>query len=628
MRPGDIRIDLRGLPLGDTAALFCKCAAVVAPPPEMTVSEWADEYRQLSSVASAEPGKWETDKAPYQREIMDSVNDPSVESVIVMSSAQVGKTEIILNIIGYYIAYDPAPILSLQPTIEMGEAFSKDRISTMLELTPTLQDKVKDPRSRDSGNTLRRKSFPGGHLTIAGANSPASLASRPVRVVLLDEVDRYPASAGTEGDPVNLAKKRSATFWNRKVVQTSTPTIKGMSRIEAAYENSSKGRWHVACPECGHMQPYRWAQLDFETGMYACNSCGTLSREIAWKAQPGAWVHEQPDNPVRGFHLNEMASPWRRWDEMIADFREAKKAASQGNKELLKTWVNTALGETWEEDGDAIETADMEKRREYYGDALPSGVLVVTASVDVQDDRLEYEFVGWGVGKESWGVEYGVLRGDISQNDVWNELDMHLLRKFQTADGRMLSAACTCIDSGGHYTDEVYRFCKPREGRRVFAVKGRGGEGVPVIDKPSRSNRAKCALFPVGDNMGKTLVFDRLRVMDEGPGYCHFPREKDRGYDETYFKGLVSEKRVLRYVKGVPKIEWVKTTDGARNEPLDLRKYATAALEIINPPLDTMAQRVAAAAPQAAVSAGEPAPQPVAAVRPTRKRRVMSGGVR
>jgi phage terminase large subunit GpA-like protein len=534
------------------------------------------------------------------------------------------NTELLLNIIGYYIDYDPAPILALQPTIEMGEAFSKDRIAPMLEASPALRGKVKDPRARDSGNTLRYKAFPGGHLTIAGANSPASLASRPVRVVLCDEVDRYPASAGTEGDPVNLAKKRTTSFWNRKAVLTSTPTIRGMSRIEAAYEASSRGRWHVPCPDCGHMQFYRWGQLDFDTGMYACEACGTLNRETAWKAGAGQWVHEDPDNPVRGFHLNEMASPWRRWSEMIADFREAKRKASAGNPELLKTWVNTALGETWEEDGDSIEIDDLEKRREYYNAELPEGVLVLSAGVDVQDDRLEVEVVGWGAEKESWGIDYKVIYGDPAQDSLWLQLDGHLQRVYRFYDGRALSIGCTCIDSGGHYTDEVYKFCKPREHRRVFAVKGKGGAGVPVVGKASRANRRKVALFPVGDDMGKELVFSRLRVPHEGPGYCHFPRDAGRGYDAAYFKGLVSEKRVLKYVKGRPKIEWVKTTSGARNEPLDCRKYATAALEILNPPLAAIAKRTGGGD----IHAQQPKQAPSSAARSTRKRRVLGGGVR
>jgi phage terminase large subunit GpA-like protein len=466
--------------------------------------------------------------------------------------------------------------------------------------------------------------FPGGHLTIAGANSPASLASRPVRVVLCDEVDRYPASAGTEGDPVNLAKKRTTSFWNRKSVLTSTPTIRGMSRIEAAYEASSRGRWHVPCPDCGHMQFYRWGQLDFDTGMYACEACGTLNRETAWKAGAGQWVHEDPDNPVRGFHLNEMASPWRRWSEMIADFREAKRKASAGNPELLKTWVNTALGETWEEDGDSIEIDDLEKRREYYNAELPEGVLVLSAGVDVQDDRIELEVVGWGAEKESWGIDYKVLYGDPAQDSLWLQLDGHLQRVYQFDDGRALSIGCTCIDSGGHYTDEVYKFCKPREHRRVFAVKGKGGAGVPVVGKASRANRRKVALFPVGDDMGKELVFSRLRVPHEGPGYCHFPRDAGRGYDAAYFKGLVSEKRVLKYVKGRPKIEWVKTTSGARNEPLDCRKYATAALEILNPPLAAIAKRSGGGD----IHAQQPRQAPASATRPARKRRVLGGGVR
>ena len=199
-----------------TVRLFKRIATVLSPPPELTVSQWADEYRRLSPEASAEPGRWNTDRAPYQREIMDAINDARCEEVIIMSSAQVGKTELILNIIGYYIDYDPSPILVLQPTRDMAETFSKDRLAPMLRDTPALKGKVKDARSRDSGNTILHKTFPGGHITMVGANSAAGLASRPIKIVLMDEVDRYPASAGTEGDPIKLAEKRTTTFWNRK----------------------------------------------------------------------------------------------------------------------------------------------------------------------------------------------------------------------------------------------------------------------------------------------------------------------------------------------------------------------------------------------------------------------------
>lgn len=563
-------------------SLFKCIAKSVAPPKKLKVSEWADSFRQLSSEASAEPGQWNTDRAPYQRGIMNAVNDPEVDTVIVMSSAQVGKTELILNTIGYYVDYDPSPILLLQPTLEMAEAFSKDRLAPMFRDTTALKNKLGDPKARNSGNTLLHKTFPGGHITMAGANSPSSLASRPIRILLADEVDRYPVSAGTEGDPLNLAAKRTTTFWNKKKVYVSTPTIKGASRIEAEYEDSTMEEWCLPCPHCGSIQPLTWGQIRFEDITMECIHCRERASEFEWKANAGIWVARKEHPNKRGFHLNELASPWKRWEEIISDFREAKK-----NTETFKVWVNTSLGESWEEKGDIADEEMLIKRRERYNCQVPKDVLVLTAGVDTQDDRLEVEVVGWGKGKESWGIEYKVFYGDPAQNVVWQQLDEYLNRDFKYEDGSGLRISCACIDSGGHFTTEVYKFCKTKEHRRIFAVKGQGGEGKPLVGKASRSNREGVALFNLGVDTGKETLLSRLKIDFEGEGYCHFPIESDRGYDETYFKGLTSEKRVIKYYRGRPKIEWVKRS-GTRNEPLDLRNYATAALEILNPNFEVL----------------------------------------
>jgi phage terminase large subunit GpA-like protein len=562
--------------------LFRGIVKVVAPPPKLTVSQWADNYRRLSSEASAEPGQWRTDRAPYQRNIMDAINDPSVETVVVMSSAQVGKTELLLNTIGYFMDYDASPILLLQPTLEMAEAFSKDRLAPMLRDTPVLKGKVGDVKSKNSGNTLLHKTFPGGHITMAGANSPSSLASRPIRILLADEVDRYPVSAGTEGDPVNLAAKRTTTFWNKKKLYVSTPTIKGVSRIEAEYEDSTMEQWCLPCPHCGEYQPLTWAQIRFEDVTMECISCREKSTEIEWKSKKGKWIARKEHLSKRGFHLNELASPWKHWGEIIEDFRTSKLSP-----ETLKVWINTSLGESWEEKGESADEETLLKRRQRYNCELPKDVLVLTAGVDVQDDRFEIEIVGWGLGKESWGVQYHSIYGDPSQEPIWKQLDEYLSRSWTYENGEKLLLSCVCIDSGGHYTTEVYRFCKTKEHRRIFAIKGQGGEGKPLVGNASRTNREKVALFVLGVDQGKETLLSRLKLEFEGEGYCHFPIEGEKGYNETYFKGLVSEKRVIKYFKGRPKIEWVKRS-GTRNEPLDLRNYATAALEILNPNLEML----------------------------------------
>lgn len=575
-------------------SLWTRFDALWSPPPEISVADWADRERRLSQESSVEPGRWVTDRAPYQRGIMDAISDPRQQDVVIMSAAQVGKSEILNNALGMHIDIDPCPMMMVQPTIDDAEDYSKDRIAPMIRDTPCLSVKVKDPRSRDSGNTLRHKKFPGGQLFLGGANSPSGLASKPIRLLLLDEIDRYPASAGSEGDPVLLARKRTQNFWNRKVVQVSTPTIKGLSRIEKLYESSTMEQWCVPCPKCGAAHPIEWGNFDhkdLENIRLKCPLCGQYSGEQEWKSmQPrGRWVPRK-EHHVRGFHINAFSSPWTSWRELVFAYQEAKKDGD----DAMKVWWNTVLGLTWEETGNAIEVENLEAHREEYDAEVPDGALILTCGVDTQDDRLEAEVVGWGPKKESWGICYRVFYGDPGQSLVWDALDEFLLSLWSYADGEQIGIACTCIDSGGHYTDEVYKFVKPRERRNVFAVKGSSVYGKPGVSKPSRSNRRKVALFSLGVDALKGSLFSRLKAESPGPGYCHWPKElktNHRGYDLPYFKGLVSEKLVVRRVAGKMKVEWVKRTVGARNEPLDVRVYATAALEILNPDLDRRRER-------------------------------------
>lgn len=572
-----------------TIDLFKSLVCLLAPPPLLTVSKWADSYRKLSPESSAEPGQWRTSRAEYQREIMDSLSNKETEIIVVMSSAQVGKTELINNIIGYFIDYDPSPIMLLMPTLDLAQSYSKKRLAPMIRDTPVLRGKVKEAKSRDSDNTLLEKGFPGGYIALTGANSPTGLSSRPIRILLADEVDRFPKSAGIEGDPLSLAEKRTKTFWNKKKFWVSTPTEKGISRIEKEFDDSSKEEWCLPCPVCGRLQPLKWSQIHFEDITHECKFCGDRCNEFEWKAGSGKWIAKYPERiKKRGFHLNALASPWERWANIIEEFKLAKKNGTEN----LKTWVNTTLGEVWEADeGEGADNDDLVSRREFYINDVPRKVILLTAGVDVQDDRLEVEVVGWGAGKESWGIQYKVFYGDPGQKIVWQQLDEYLLKTFwfEEEDGLILS--CVCIDSGGHYTTEVYKFCKEREHRRVFAIKGVGGYGKPFISKPTRNNRERAALFSLGVDNGKETILSRLKMKEDGPGYCHFPKEADRGYDENYFKGLTSEKSVLRYKKGVATFEWVKKSSSIRNEPMDLRNYANAAVEILNPDLDTMAAR-------------------------------------
>jgi phage terminase large subunit GpA-like protein len=561
----------------------------------------------LSPEASAEPGRWYTDRAEYQRGIMDAFSDSSVEEVVVMSSAQVGKTEILLNVCAFFIDQDPAPQLLVQPTLEMGEAFSKDRLAPMLRDTPCLQGKVKDPRSRDSGNTLLHKNFPGGHLTIAGSNSPASLASRPIRVVLQDEVDRYPASAGAEGDPCSLADARSKNFWNRKKGKFSTPTVRGSSRIELAYEASDKRRYFVCCHECGAAQVLTWNQVKWDedpaSPWYECQACAARwSDADRFKAiRKGEWRATAQFNGVAGFHLSALYSPWTPLRELVRDWIRAQKSP-----ELLKTFINTALGETWEERGDVtVDAHALMERCEEFEDELPAQVAVITAGVDVQADRLEVEIVGWGADEESWSLGYHVLSGDTARPEVWEDLESLLVSEYTHPKGITLKPRAVCVDSG--YRDSmVLRFTRDKYSRRVFAVKGRT-DGSIWPRKPSRKNQTP--FFNVGTSAAKDAISGFIRLSDPGPGCMHFPV----GRDLEYFEQLTAERKVTKYVHGFAKREWRKQ-DGQRNEALDCRVYAYAALHALYSlgfKLNAEAERVSALQPPPKVQVPAPVVQSV-----------------
>lgn len=565
--------------------LLQNLAAGLRPPPRLTPSEWADRFRRLSPEASAEPGTWDTSRAEYQRGIMDAFTDPLVETVVVKSSAQVGKTEAINNVLGYHIDLAPCPIMVIHPTIEMGKTWSKDRLDTMLRDTPRLRGRVSEAKSRDSDNTVRRKKFPGGHLTVAGANTPVSLAQRPVRIVIGDDVDRFPPSAGEEGDPVTLAGKRTTTFWNRKLGWFSTPTNKGTSRIDALYEGSDQRRFFVPCPDCGHHQHLRWAQVHWdkdqegrhlpETAAYVCEQCGAcwddLARAVA--VSRGEWRATAPFKGVAGFHLNELCSPWVRLEAIVAAFLVAKN-----KPDTLKVWTNTVLGESWEAEAESVKAGDIMERAENYGleapATVPAPVALLTAGVDVQDDRLEVEVVGWGAHEESWSIEHRILWGYPAGPELWEDLGELLAGSWLTADGRRLQLRASALDTGGHHTQAAYAFCRTRWHQRVWAIKGMAGEGRPVFPpRYSKQNKGRVPLFAVGVDAAKEVIYARLRgISKPGPGYCHFPTDRDR----EYFDQLTGEKAFTEHRKGFAHKVWIKTRE--RNEALDLRVYAYAAL--------------------------------------------------
>lgn len=607
--------------------------STLLPPSSLTVSEWADANRYLRTTTSAEPGRWRTDRFPFNREILDSLSTNSpVKEVVHMKAAQVGATDGATCWLGYIVDQEPGPAMAVQPTVDLAKRFSRQRVGPMTEDAPCLKGKIKVARSRDSGNTILSKEFPGGILLLAGANSAAGLRSASIRYLFLDELDAYPDDVEGEGDPADLAIARTRNFTRRKIYKASTPTISGASRIELDYMDSDQRKYFVPCPECGHMHDLQWANFIIpvddkgeklpQKAHMACPSCGIVIKEHhkTRMLEHGEWRPTNPDYPdksKRGYHISALYSPlgFFSWADCATQWLKAQKDTNK-----LKTFVNTVLGECWvEDDGESLDAGALEEHRQEYGRhtdmsiVIPDSVLILTAAVDVQDTWLEYEIVGWGKGKRSWGIETHRIMGDLSKRQIWDDLDMVLQKTWRNSSGRQYKVLCTCIDSGGHFTQEVYAFVKGKEQRRVFAIKGKGGLGVPLVGKHTRSNRANIALFPVGDDTGKETVLNRLKISGrDEDGYCVFPRESEAGYDEVYFEGLTSEKRKIRYSMGKPRIEWVKKS-GARNEPLDIRKYATAALEILNPNLELLAQMNKE---QLAPMTGQP-----------RKRRVLSSGV-
>lgn len=566
---------------------------------------------------------------------MDACCDEETTDVTFMTSSQVGKTEIINNVLGYHIDQDPCPVMVVFPTKEIGQAYSKDRLDPMIRDSGLLH-KVGGEGARKKDNTVLHKSFPGGHVTISGANSPASLSSRPIRIVLCDEVDRFPYSAGEEGDPEALAFKRTQTFFNKKRIDTSTPTIKGLSRIERRFKAGDMQKYFVPCHECGHCQELKWAQIRFKDKeknrvepYYQCEECPAHWTEIqkrkniarAENVDGGGWVptNENPTPGHQSFSIWEVYSPWSTMSEIVNAFYDAKK-----NPLTLQAFVNTVLAESWEETGETLSGSKLFNRRERYpkGCDLPAEVLLLVAGIDIQKNRIEGEVAGFGRGEEWWGIEYFTIMGDTEGDDVWIELSEKLEQRYRHESGHIFKIACAGIDSG-HRTDTVYRFCAERSKRRVWAMKGRGGEGVPIVGPPTKRKTSIAGmpvdLYTVGTDQAKSSIYARLKLARPGPGYCHFHMD----YPEAYFDGLTAERALTVYTKGFPKIVWRKPA-GIANEPLDIRVYQYAALSILNPVWSALEKRLDSELPPA--EDAEPKQQPEKR-RARKKRRRVSGFV-
>ena len=559
------------------------------PPHKLTVTEWADANRVLVSTDSAEPGKWNTDRAPYQRAVMDAFTQSGVWKIVWMSSSQTGKSVVTMNMLGYAIDVDPGPILYVQPTEARAEEYSKQRLTPMFESCAPLRRKIGAAKSRDSGNTIFLKTFPGGTMTMAGANAPSGLASKPIRYLFLDETDRFPPSAGVEGDPVTLAERRTETFrQNRKVVMVSSPGIKGSSKIERAYMEGTQEEWQTECPHCHQYSYIRFADIRFKHESYKdsagekhyrvnsvvwrCPLCERETGEYETKHSHGKWVaHNEKalENGIRSFHSNAFISPWSDWKAIILEFLNAK-----GDPEALKVVTNTLFSESWELRDHSGAPEKMMDRREHYEAEVPAGVLMLTCGIDTQDNRLEYEVVGWGREEESWGIAYGIIPGRADAPGTWQQVDELLDRVWMMKNGHGLRIMATFMDSGGHMTEDVYEGCARRAIKRMFAIKGEGGD-KPYVRAMKRAKRNDAWKFIVGVDVGKEAILYATTIQEPGARYMHFPRDSRAGYSQEYFRGLLSERQVIHRRGGQRYIAWEKTYE--RNEPLDCRNYARAA---------------------------------------------------
>lgn len=559
------------------------------PPPDMTVSEWSDEYRRLSAESSAQPGRFRTEIVEYMREPMDMVGKPGVRRITLMTSAQVAKSTVLENIIGYYMHQDPCPILHVSPTLESMKMFSKERLAPMIRDTPVLSGIVKDARSRDSGNTLANKTFPGGHIAMVGSNAPAGLASRPIRVLVCDEVDRFEASAGTEGDPINLAIKRTTTYWNRVLVFVSTPGNKSTSRIEKEFLDGDQRYRHCPCPHCGEYQTLKWSQVRWSdnnpnTTFYECehNGCVIDDEDRKKMVREGEWRAENPKATEDGYysyHLSQIYSPFAPLADGVRDFLAAKD-----NPELLKTWTNTFLGETWEEKGSRLEWSELMDHREVYDtrDMIPEEVTLITAGVDINGDWISLEYVGWGDDERSWSLGYHDIQGDLTEPFIWEQLREHLQQTFMHPLFGEMAVRSTAVDSG-YFTSHVYAFTNATP--LTVPVKGVEGRNRPIFGKPSSNTLDKTKFVPLGVDTIKDIVFGRLNQHEpDKAGYCAFPMPAEDSpegwYDEKYFLGLTAEELRTTYIRGHAVKKWSKITNSRRNEPFDCRNYAFAALRM------------------------------------------------
>lgn len=551
----------------------------LALPPRLTVSQWSDDHRVIAQGTGPEQGRWRTDRAPFQREPMDVIGDPDVDVLVLMWSSQVGKTEVLINVASYFVAQQPAPQLFVLPTLQLAESFSRSRFGPTINATPALLERIGAHSSRDSDTTILEKTYPGGDIVFAGANSPTSLASRPRRVVIGDEIDKYKANIGNDGDPIKQMFQRTQNFWDAKKILASTPTTQGLSAIAEWFQRSDQRHYEVPCHACGTFQSLEWEQVDWpgketehakpDEATYTCIDCGAVwderDRHVAVKH--GRWRARAAFNGVAGFHVNALASPWVSLAALAAEWEE-----SRGKPGEEQTFVNLKLGRTYNPTKAASTTPEQlfDRREDYGPEMVPGGVLAVTAFVDVQGDRFEVQYIGHGLGEEKWVIDYAVKWADPSDVTAWEALDADLLQRvFPSAAGGELPIEAIGVDAG-HMQQMVMNFCRSRREafRPFYAVKGVEGEGRPLWKESEQRFKAGAKLYISGVDDGKTLLYQELAAAPDPkvPGSkhrIHFPRHLEL----PYFKQLVAERVKISFKAGRPKRSW--QANGRRNEALD-----------------------------------------------------------
>lgn len=566
--------------------------AGLRPPPDMTISQWAEKNRILAGSASSEPGRWSNFRTPYLVEIMDELSpQSSATDVVFMKGSQIGGTEVLINTALYYIKHCPSPIGQFQTTEQTAKRFLKQR-----EIPAFTAMGMND---LFYGDEMYIKEFPGGILTTGWSNSPSNFRSAPFCISLCDEISEWPDDCGGQGDPCELARRRTTNFPRRKLFWNSTPGIEGECRITKMFELGDQRHFQVPCPHCGVLHKWEWANIvwDVDSGgknlphtvRMKCPHCNEEYGEYhkTEMMNLGQWVPENPDGQYPSFHINALYSPlgWYSWENAVRDFLKSK-----GDVNKMKSFTNNVLGEPWSlEGGKIVDPNGLMSRCEEYDAEVPDGAVVLTAGVDVQDDRLEVEVVGWGRGLENWGITNRILVGNPSEQAVWDALDSVLMASYGNSLGENLYVAATLIDSGGHHTDDVYRYAAKRERRNVFACVGKAGLARPLVTRPQRTKKSlvwNASLVTVGVDIAKDQFYDMLSIETPGPGYCHFPAKPDE-YTVEFFAQLTAEKRYKKWVRGSQ--VWAYKKIRPRNEALDKRNYARGALNVTGIDVDKFA---------------------------------------